>query len=499
MAVPVAQPVAPSGRLARNIAALAGGQVVTWALTLLWTLFVPRALGPAAMGQLTIATAATGVLSSVISLGIATLMIKEIARDHSRAPSLVGSAILLRVLCILPAALIVAVYLRLLHADRELTMVMVLATASMFLALFAGPITAAMQGMEQMELPTYTNVINRAATAVGGVALVMIGFHLVSLMVLGVVAAAVVLVLNAIWARPYYRIAWSVDWRDMWRLAVDSLPYFMNVLILTTYMWLDSVMLSFMTSSTVVGWYGVPTKVFSTLLFLPTMLGTAWFPRMAAAAARGERDLARISRPALEIVLVVSLPIAVGTTLVAARLTHGLFGPAYNASAPVLVILALALPATYVNIVGYQILVADNLQKAWLKVMIAATIINPLLNLGMIAYASARWHNGAIGAALSLLATEVLMAGAAFWLLPRILDRSSASRLARTVLATAVMALFVLLATRLGLVAQVATGAVVFVGLGWLLRLLTPAETAEVRALAGRVLARLPGRGGRPA
>ena len=39
-----------------NISALAGGQVVTWSMSLAWTLVVSRLLGPAGMGLLVTAT-----------------------------------------------------------------------------------------------------------------------------------------------------------------------------------------------------------------------------------------------------------------------------------------------------------------------------------------------------------------------------------------------------------------------------------------------------------
>jgi len=51
-----APPQAPSpagsgeARLGRNILSLAGGQVITWTMTLLWMLVVPRALGPTGWG-----------------------------------------------------------------------------------------------------------------------------------------------------------------------------------------------------------------------------------------------------------------------------------------------------------------------------------------------------------------------------------------------------------------------------------------------------------------
>src|SRR6185437_10765750 len=44
------QAAADQPRIARNLGALAGGQLVTWTMTLMWTLIVPRALGPVGLG-----------------------------------------------------------------------------------------------------------------------------------------------------------------------------------------------------------------------------------------------------------------------------------------------------------------------------------------------------------------------------------------------------------------------------------------------------------------
>ena len=55
---------APQSRLLRNIAVLAGGQLVTWALSLGWTLVVPRMIGPKGTGQLMAADSAANATFS---------------------------------------------------------------------------------------------------------------------------------------------------------------------------------------------------------------------------------------------------------------------------------------------------------------------------------------------------------------------------------------------------------------------------------------------------
>ena len=485
-------------RVGRNIAFLAGGQVVTWGLSLLWTVFVPRALGPHGIGELTVAYAITGLVSVVVSLGIGTLMVKEIARDHGRAPSLVGTALLIRVGFVAPSLLAVGLYVYLGHFHGEQALVIWIATATMVLALFTGPFQAAFQAIERMEYLAYADVLSKAVVTVLSIGLVLVGFGVVAVMVLAFVTTGVIMILNAYWSRSSFGVDWRLDRRQVRFLVVESLPYWTTGLVLTAYMWIDSVMLSVMSTDVVVGWYAVPTKLFSTLLFLPVILATAWLPRLSAAFRDGADALRRTGRPALELVLVVGLPIAIGTALVAKPLIRDLYGPAFAPSVTVLVLLAFTLPPTYFNIVVNQILVASNRQIAWTKVMVAASISNPILNLFLIRYFQAHQHNGAVGAAISLLVTEIGMALAGLVLLPPLLDSRSSIRLLRAVVATLGMAIVVwLVARHFGLLLQVASGAGTFAVLVLLLRVLSAEELEMVNAVLGRVGAKLKRQAGR--
>src|SRR6266853_1054824 len=144
-----------SSRLARNLAFLAGGQVATWGLSLLWTIFVPRALGPRGLGELTIAYAATGVVSVVVSLGVGTLMVKEIARDRLKAPWMVGTALVVRAGFVVPSVAAIALYIHFARFGGEQAVVIWMATASMVLVMFTGPLQAAFQAIERMEFLAY--------------------------------------------------------------------------------------------------------------------------------------------------------------------------------------------------------------------------------------------------------------------------------------------------------------------------------------------------------
>ena len=492
---PAAYQVAPRRRLVRNVAVLLSSQIVTWSLTMLWTVFVPRALGPAQLGELTVATSVSTILGAIVSLGIGTLMVREISRDHDRAGRLVGAALVGRLVLLPPSLMAVLLYTRLTHSGPELTVVIWLSAAAMLLGLFGGPFMAALQALERMQYIAYSDVLSKAVVAGASVALVLAGLRLVPLMVLGLAMAVVTVALSCWWGARYFKVVLRVPWGEVWRLAVGSLPYWSTGLLLTFYMWIDSLMLAAMTPIRVVGWYGVPTKLFGSLLFIPVILSTAYLPRLSRAFRSGRGQLIAEGRPALELVLILSLPIATGVALVAPSLIWVLYGRAFLPSVPVLVIMAGCIPPTYLNVMANQVLIAANRQLDWTKVMAGAAVLNPLLNLVLIRYAQAHWHNGALGAALALLATEILMLAAALWLMPRMFRWSTLGRVGRAVVATALMAAAVWGVERFnrGLVVQVSVGLITFSVLAVALRVLTREELAEGRRIAGGMVRRVRG------
>src|SRR6478609_1766257 len=92
----VARSPEDASRVGRNVAAMASGQLVTWSMSLLWTLVVPRALGPAGMGIIVAAWSITGVLGILLGLGTRNYLVREMVVREAEAPRLLGTAIVLR-------------------------------------------------------------------------------------------------------------------------------------------------------------------------------------------------------------------------------------------------------------------------------------------------------------------------------------------------------------------------------------------------------------------
>jgi O-antigen/teichoic acid export membrane protein len=487
----LAEPIAPAeetGRsanvLAKNLGVLAGSQVITWCAGLAWALFVPRALGASGTGVFTLSVAASGILTVLIGLGTRQLLVREISIDRNRAARLIPTAVIQRALISIPTLVLLGAFAHFGPFDREQVLALYLGWGVCVLYVLFEPVQAGLQALEKMQYLAYSDVLTKTCVSLISVLLVMVGFRAVGLLTLSVIVLAVVLLLHVRWMRKNFTVDWRIGRADLWALTKDSIPYLGFALFFTFYLWIDSLMLSVMTPPAVLGWYGLPTKLFGSLMFIPVILSTAWLPRLAAAHAQGDESLWETARGPLQLVVALSLPVCVGVVLIAGHLIAFLYGPGFSQAAPVMALLALSVPPMYVNIMVNQILVARHQQMLWTKAMALACVVNPVLNLALIPYFQSHGGNGAIGAAISLFITELVLLGIGVAVIRACFNAEFFMRLGRAAVATAGMGLAVLAARRFGLAPAILVGVVVYPMLAIALRILSRQEIDQLLALA---------------
>jgi O-antigen/teichoic acid export membrane protein len=284
------------------------------------------------------------------------------------------------------------------------------------------------------------------------------------------------------WIRRHVHIDLHTSVAKVRKLVKGSMPYWAFGVFFMTYLWIDAAMLAAMTRPEVVGWYGLPTKLFTTLMFAPAILSTAWLPRLVSAFEGDVKRLWAAAKAPTELVLLIGLPISVLTAMLSPWAIPLLFGSGYRNAVPVMMVLALCLPAMYLNIMLNQILIAAKRPMAWTWLMAGATVVNPILNYVLIRRFERLHHNGAIGAAVALLLTELLIVVAGMVLVGRrVLDAGSLWRVTRAALAAAGMLGVMYVLRPLG-VAAAPGGVLAFVLLVGVLRIASPEEVAMLRS-----------------
>lgn len=469
-----------TGRVGRNLAVLGAGQLFTWAMTMAWTLVVPRLLGPSGLGMITTGIAVAGILQVVLGAGTGVYVAREIVVSPDRAGRLLVTAMAARLMLTPIFMAAIVIWAQLSHYSSEGKLVLYLSGGATVLYLLTEPAQSYFQAVERMHYRALGDAINKAAQGLVGIVLTLAGFGALGFAGCWLVMSGIVLVLSLRWVGRHIRLEWHTTRRELREIARGSVVYWTAGVFFLLYLWIDTAMLSVMTNSTVVGWYGVPTKLFQTMLFVPTLFSTAWLPRLVRAAERSPHELHEVSRTPVSLVLALAVPIAAVVAVSSSDVIHLVYGPAYANAIPVMIILAIALIPMYLNIMLCQICVAANRQARWTRLMVGACILNPLLNFVLIPLTQHRLHDGAVGAAIALLSTEAAIACGGIFLTGRqVMGLGTLKRLYSVSLASAAMWAVVYLTKGAGPFLSLPAGGVVLIAIAWLSDAVTPEERRQ--------------------
>lgn len=486
--------------IAKNATVLMAAQLVTWSLTLILTIFLPRYLGAANIGKLQFANAMWAIVSVLVTFGMDTQMTKDIARTPEHALRLFGNTIVLRSGLHALGFLAFLAYLWLFR-DRyppETAYVVCIVGISSLIWQFNSACQAVLQALERMEYISIANVAGKAVNTLVCVGALLSGLGVYAVAVVAVLAALVTLTIELGALRRLIGLGGlRFDRPEAGRLLRAGFPYFMGAVFLVVYMQVDIIIMSLLLDERAVGWYGAASQLFGTFLFIPTVFVTAVFPSLSRLYTAGGESLPRLMRKSWDVLMLLAIPIGLGIIVIADPLVVLLFGPEFANSGPILALMGIVLILTYQNILLSQFLISADRQNPWTVVMAVTAIVTVPLDFVLVPWCQRQFGNGALGGALSFIVTETAMNIVGLWLLPRgSLGWSNVRVAVLGLLAGLAMvgAAWPLREHFIGL--PVVVGAMVYVALIVLLRVV-PAEDWQVAGSLARGVARR--FGGRPA
>ncbi|MFQ5812218.1 MAG: flippase [Anaerolineae bacterium] len=451
-------------RMLRNVFALGSSQVLTMALHATAAVVVPRFLGDVNLGKLAFASVYVSYFGLFIGLGVGTYLTKEVARNPSLAAHYAVNAALMRLPLVLVVSLLAIVSVNLLGYDAVTRQAVYLLLIGMFFGSMSAVVGGTLQGLQEMRGLAVAQVAIKVFSVTAVTAVLFTGHGILEVALVRSLSGGVGFMVTLFFLIRYTGLHFSPN-LAMWRpLLLGGLPFFVWSASLLTYGKIDQLMLSAMTNDAVLGWYSMAHTLIAIDTFIPAIIMMVIFPALSAAAAkRNFHSFNSIARRALQAVLLGSLPLAIGLILLSGKLIDLLYPPEFEHAVPLVIIGALGMPLVAVDMILGTALNARDKQRQWSFVAVGAAFLNPGMNAVLIPITQSAYGNGAIGASIATVVTEVYMMVMALWLLPRdVFDRSTLSNALRTVAAGLIMAAAVLLVRDLFIVVPIAVGAVVY-------------------------------------
>jgi len=191
----------------------------------------------------------------------------------------------------------------------------------------------------------------------------------------------------------------------------------------------------------VVGWYNVAYRVILVLILIPNTYFESVFPVMSRFFISSQESLKIVYEKSIKYMVILAVPIGVGTTLLAGQGIMLVFGTEYSNSVIALQILVWSAVFIFISGVFAQLFNSLNKQIVVTKVTGVCALLNVVLNLVLIPKYSY------IGASIATTATEFVALAIIFIWSMRIGYSSSVKNMiniiAKALIASAVMGVFI--------------------------------------------------------
>ncbi|MDW8068901.1 MAG: flippase [Anaerolineae bacterium] len=487
MSEPVTAIPSRPGRLmsvvARNSAFVLGSQIVIKGLAFLFNVFVVRRLGDVHFGRYSAVMAYIQMFSIFSDLGMAPYVLREIARDRERIYDLLPNIVSLRLIlsAIVVAGVTTGVYL--LGKGPDIVLGVLIAGLSLFLYAFQGPLETVLMAWERLDLMARYMVVNQIVFWSTGTLFLLAGFGyrgLLVAMLLGITSMA--LLSGRSVGRTIRLKDLKVNRRLWWPLLVAGLPFGISGLSFVVETRFDMAFMSFVLNDATVGWYAVACNLSVVMMPVAQSVCTSMYPTLVREYSLGVNPIGPVIAKTLKYLLLISLPIAVGGTLVSGKLIPLLYTNQFAPAIPLFALVIWDLPAFYITELTGPTCLVLQMEKQVARVNVLSALIHILLDIALILTL------GTVGAAIAEVSARWIRVGLHWWLLgTERLTGGQWQPLLRVLLSALGMGAAVFLVRHMHLLVMIGVGVIAYL----MLILVTRAvEPQELRQIAQMILRR---------
>ncbi|MBU0662297.1 flippase [Candidatus Micrarchaeota archaeon] len=438
--------------IARNSGIFTAGRWIGKLLGLFTVIILAPYFLPELFGQYSLIIVFLGFFLFLNDFGVYTLLIREISRDKSKAREYLGNALGLKLVLSVFALILTVLAAHLMGYPPEITLPISIYAVTILIGGIGSVFGILFQANLKMEYEVISEFIERVLF-LGIVLFVIYNLPKEQAMVplfIGLVFS--VLIANIV---KYFFFRRLISIRPMFNFTLwksflkAAWPFALLTFFVAIYGRIDVLMLSKMSGEAAVGFYSSGYRLTDSLTLIPTALVISLFPLMSHYHKTSKDKLVNMHRLAFKYIVILALPMAVGTAFLSDKILLTLYGAEFFKGEPLgflnLAILIFATLFVFLNYVNNYLLNSMNREKTALAVLSAGIVVNVFLNFLLIPDYSY------IGAAFATLVTEILVFAVFVILVWRLLYLIGLGVFVRPLIASAIMASIIILLPEISL------------------------------------------------
>jgi O-antigen/teichoic acid export membrane protein len=364
---------------------------------------VARHLGAQEFGRLALAITLFYTFQVFAVGGLKTLIVRQVAKNRAQTHLYFVNSCAIVALYSLASILALWSFVHLMHYPDATTRIILLLSLGLLPYTISAVCEGVFQAWERMPYIAYVNVpVNIAKVA--GAFILLTTNHSLYPVVLILLSSLAIIATVEVWIlfRKFPSPPASIDF-NFSLATMGSASTFLGIDgTLAVMSSLNIVLLSKLATESEVGLYSAATQLLVPLLLVYQSLAQSIFPVMCRKVEPGYQSLKRIAEQALELLLVLALPVAAALFFTGDRLLSLLYkNPAFFQAFPALRIVTWVLILQVFTSVLGQVLLAGHREKIMLRIVAVDIFVNLLVGWPLIRMFGLR------GAAIALLLTRI--------------------------------------------------------------------------------------------
>lgn len=393
-------------KIVNNIGWLFFDKILRMGVGLLVGVWVARYLGPEQFGLFSFASAFVGMFGAVAGLGLQSIVVRDIVRDPTCKDETLGTAAMLQLLGGSLAYVCVLGSIFWLRPEDTLAKLLVAILGSIMLFRFSD---VALYWFESQVLSKYIVWVQNGCFLI--FAVIKVGLILSHAPLLAfawataaeaLIVAVLIFFMLSLRGTQLHQLRFSLLRAKT--LLTDSWPLLLSGMAIMVYMKIDQIMLGQMLGDDAVGIYSVAVRISEVWYFIPMMIVASVFPAILEAKKRDEAQYLQRLQRLYDLMVWLSVAIALPMTFGSTPIVVALFGSAYAESGPILAIHIWASVFVSLGVASSQWFVAENKLILSFWRTFSGLIVNVFLNYFLIP------EFGVVGAAVATVIANLVAA-----------------------------------------------------------------------------------------
>jgi O-antigen/teichoic acid export membrane protein len=372
-------------RITKNTILLVASEIIGKIITFFYIVIAARYLGVSNFGAISFALAFTGTFTVLADIGLSRVQIREIARDKAKAGSITTNILFLKLFLGVATFLTMALIINLMSYPQEIVMLVYIIGLSVLITNFGVSFESVFQGFEEMGYMGIAHILNSLILLIGAVFIANNGAGTVEFALIYLVSSIIIVVFEFfVSIKKFTELGKGVDLKFCKYILKEALPFALSDMFVIAYLRIDNIFLSIFKGENAVGLYSASSTISDSLSLIYFSFMTALFPVTSRLFKYSTEKLMLSFEKSFKYLLVMSIPIAVGTTVLSDKIIRLVYGAEYTNSAVALQILVWSASLIFMSTAVSNLLSSIDKQVIVTKQRAIATFINLVANLILI-------------------------------------------------------------------------------------------------------------------